>query len=277
MNDWSQWKNPLFVHGQRFHMQGFAADLQAQVMYWSFTDTVIKTDLRNNILAQATIADGHVGDIAYDNGTVYATLLGCPLPDHSRDDWTGFYLLEFDESLHLRQKTELLQVQNWFDHQNDCTRNPFGINGVDGITIAPFACGEKKILLGAGICNRPDCNCQIILQYSFHENHTYERLYSFSVGNTIFGIQNLTYDNQTDSCWFTCYAKESPWHCEETLFHVDIKKEQVTEKWKFDSPYGLACLNDGYFLTSREAGEYGSKSGEALLARENKNYGLILL
>ena len=39
------------ISGLNLHMQGFTVDATEQCVYWSFTDTIVKTDMGGNLLA----------------------------------------------------------------------------------------------------------------------------------------------------------------------------------------------------------------------------------
>ena len=59
---------------QNLHMQGFSTD--GENMYWSFTDSLVKTKKSGLMLRQVPIPAGHLGDIVYYNGKIYGTVLG---------------------------------------------------------------------------------------------------------------------------------------------------------------------------------------------------------
>ena len=50
---------------QNLHMQGFTTD--GEHMYWSFTDSLVKTTKNGTVLVQVRIPAGHLGDIDYYN------------------------------------------------------------------------------------------------------------------------------------------------------------------------------------------------------------------
>ena len=47
-------KTTLSVTGQPLHLQGFAVDTENSSMYWSFTETLVKTDLDGNKIKQVS-------------------------------------------------------------------------------------------------------------------------------------------------------------------------------------------------------------------------------
>ena len=58
------------VFHQHCHMQGFTVDKESGIMYWSFTDSVVKTNMESMMIAQCHVSGGHLGDIAYYDGKV---------------------------------------------------------------------------------------------------------------------------------------------------------------------------------------------------------------
>mgnify|MGYP003294707835 CR=1 FL=1 len=55
-------------------MQGFAKG--GDFMYWSFTDSLVKTTLAGTVKCQCEMRDGHLGDCDYYNGKIYAPVEG---------------------------------------------------------------------------------------------------------------------------------------------------------------------------------------------------------
>jgi len=53
----------------RSHLQGIAGN-RKDALYWSFTDTLVKTDLSGRVLARASVKSHH-GDLCYHKGLVY--------------------------------------------------------------------------------------------------------------------------------------------------------------------------------------------------------------
>lgn len=66
------------VVNQNWHMQGFSSG--GGHMYFSFTDSLVKTTLSGIVRAQVQIRGGHLGDIDWHDGDIYASFLAEPLP-----------------------------------------------------------------------------------------------------------------------------------------------------------------------------------------------------
>lgn len=267
-------KTTLSVTGQPLHLQGFAADKESGRMYWSFTETLVKTDLEGNKLGQVGLSDGHLGDVACYDGKIYGSMLGTPLPGHAWNDWTGFYLMVFDTDLNLLEKVELPEFQSWYDSVGDSTANPYGINGLDGVTVGLDPNGEPKLMIAAGIQDDEKNTHQVIVQYSLDGNYTYETCYAMKIGSSPFGVQNLTYDWDTGHYWMSTYGAEKSYHAQECLFEVDRDLTTVLGRWNYSTAYGLESMGGGLFWTSGDSGPNGNKTGSAFLCQYNAKSGM---
>ena len=267
-------KTTLSVTGQPLHLQGFAVDKESDRMYWSFTETLVKTDLEGSKLGQVGLSDGHLGDVACYNGKIYGTMLGAPLPGHAWNDWTGFYLMVFDTDLNLLEKVDLPEFQRWYDSVGDPTANPYGINGLDGVTVGLDPNGEPKLMIAAGIQDDEKNTHQVIVQYSLDGNYTYEACYVMEIGSSPFGVQNLTYDWDTGHYWMSTYGAEKSYHAQECLFEVDRDLTTVLSRWNYSTAYGLESMGGGLFWTSGDSGPNGNKTGSAFLCQYNAKSGM---
>jgi hypothetical protein len=261
-NSSNVWKVPyrgqlnVSSYGFSGHMQGFAVDTQHSYMYWSYTQTLIKTDLQGFKVKKVSILEGHLGDIAYSDGYIYGTVM---LNSTSGiwDQWTGFYIYKFDSDLNIVEKIELPEIQRWADifwgvnsNQKD---NPHDICGIDGIAIGKDPQGNEKIMIAAGIGRVDNLKpYQVLLQYSM--DGRYETQYPMETGALPFGCQAMTYDWNLDLYWLACYGGEYPGQgTEYRFFAVDIKKPQkqrVVQKWNFGSSYGIEYLGERVFYAA---------------------------
>lgn len=53
-----------------------------------------------------------------------------------------------------------------------------------------------------------------------HDGGPLEREYRIPTGNTVYGIQNLDYDEESGEFWFSTYGKSAPYQPEETLYRL---------------------------------------------------------
>ena len=91
-----------------FHVQGIAVDLDRGYMYFSFTTTLLKTDMQGNLLGSVEGMTGHLGCMTLnpDDGRLYASIeykhdaigkgILNKLEGVRNDEQTGFYVAVFD-------------------------------------------------------------------------------------------------------------------------------------------------------------------------------------
>ena len=87
----------------RGHLQGIAAD--ASGIYWSFYDTVVKTDHAGRILASVK-APRHSGDLCVAGGLVYVSITHYDAQTAEREGGTGF-VYAYDTNLNFVRKFAL--------------------------------------------------------------------------------------------------------------------------------------------------------------------------
>lgn len=268
-------KTTLSVTGQPMHLQGFDVDRESGRMYWSFTETLVKTDLEGNQLGQVELSDGHLGDVVYYDGKIYGSMLGTPLPGHAWNDWSGFYLMVFDTDLKLLEKVELPHFQAWYDSIGDLEANPYGVEGLDGVTVGLDPSGEPKLMVAAGIRDDENDTHQLIVQYSLDGKYTYETCYPIETGSSPFGVQNLAYDWDTGHYWMTTYGAEKSYHAQECLFEVDADLSTMLGRWNYPTAYGFASMGGGIFWTSGDGGVNGNKTGYGFLSQYDPEKGMV--
>ncbi len=235
---------------QNYHLQGFTAS--STHLYWSFTDTLVKTTPQNTVGCQIQITGGHLGDIDYRSGCIYGTVLGNSLAGDPWGVWSSFHVYVFDaDTLALKHTIRLDPLYRMFRE----SENFGGFFGVDGIAVLP----DNTMWLAGGLRDDPRYTRQQLLHFDM-SGRLLEIRY-FSTGNTIFGIQNLDWEPDTDRFWFSTYTPEKPYHARETLYCVD--KDNVLGKWQYCTPYGFHCLGDGRYLCSVQSGVNGNRQGYA--------------
>ena len=184
------YKNNIKISGIKAgHVQGIAIDKERKYMYYSFTTSLIKTDMDGNIIGTVTGLAGHLGCIAYnyEDGKVYGSLeykhdvIGQGILqriDNNIDITDGFYVVSFDvekiNRLDMDAETDGIMVAVHLkdvldDYKADGHR--YGCSGIDGLTFAPIPgdCNGKKYLYVAygiyGDIERNDNDYQVILRY----------------------------------------------------------------------------------------------------------------
>lgn len=182
----------------KLHVQSAAVDSENGVVYFSFTDKLVKTDFSGNLIGSVTGFVGHLGDLDFDSesGKVYASLeykndaIGKGITSTlgvERISMDGFYVAIFDGSrittpnmdaekedllktVYLKEVVEDYQATVRMGEKE--IKHRFGCSGIDGITLAPSIAnpqkGEKYLYVAYGIygdTTRNDNDHQVILKY----------------------------------------------------------------------------------------------------------------
>jgi hypothetical protein len=241
------------VMHQNYHMQGFTTDGEA--VYWSFTDSLVKTNLSSTVLGQVPVKTGHLGDITYYNGRIYGTVMGNNLRGKPWGEWTGFYVNVYDSgSLSLIDVLRLDDCYFMYEERTD------GFRGIDGITVLPLEDGETHLMIACSTWSEERYDRQIILEYTL-DGRLVDKHF-VKTGNTMFGIQNLSRDSETGEYWFSTYGAEIDFQRRMTLYRVSADFELLGE-YDFFTAYGFEPLGGGRFLASLEAGVNGNRRGYA--------------
>lgn len=192
-----------------FHVQGIAADLEHGYFYFSFTTSLLKTDLQGNLLGSVVGMTGHLGcmSINPDDGHLYASIeykhdaIGKGILDKldgnvQNDEATGFYIAIFDlskidrigmnaqtdgvmQTVYIKEAVTdyYAEVENGgkrFEHRHGCS-------GIDGVTFAPAfgrKGGRNYLYVAYGIYGdkeRTDNDYQVILAYDVRNWARYEQ------------------------------------------------------------------------------------------------------
>ena len=176
------------------HIQGIATDKDRKYMYYSFTTSLVKTDMNGKVIGSVSGLCGHLGCIAYnyDDGMVYGSLefkhdaIGAPIlkrvskqQNAEIDVEDGFYIVRFDvdkidrvgmnaESDGIMNAVFLSEVTDDFKAEG----HRHGCSGIDGLTFAPIPGQKDKsyLYVAYGIYSdheRDDNDCQVLLRYDF--------------------------------------------------------------------------------------------------------------
>ena len=88
------------------HIQGIATDAERKYMYYSFTTSLIKTDMNGNVIGSVKGLAGHLGCIAYnyEDGRVYGSL-------EYKNDCIGTEILERINK-NSEKKIEVAELEN---------------------------------------------------------------------------------------------------------------------------------------------------------------------
>lgn len=182
------------------HLQGAAVDERDGVVYWSFTQMLVKTDLDGNVLGTVTGLTGHLGDLDLNpkDGRVYGSLeykaeeaFYVAIFDGDKIDRVGMdaesdgvmttvYLPEVVEDF-----TADMDGDGDFDGDTaDTADHRYGSSGIDGVAFGPAADRGKKgkgkqvLRIAYGIYShqeRIDNDNQVLLEYDVAAWGRYER------------------------------------------------------------------------------------------------------
>lgn len=201
---------PTSVDGgtwQSGHLQGMALDRRNGAMYFSYTNLLVKTDLRGKPLGSVIGFTGHLGDLDFNqrDGRVYGSL--------EYKDAEAFYIAIFDgdrinrmnmdaetsgvvSTVHLQEVvddyTADMDGNGVFDGDTaDTPDHRYGCSGIDGVAFGPSLGGRggkhggggggrdrDKLTVAYGVYgnnDREDNDHQVLLQYDTRDWKKYER------------------------------------------------------------------------------------------------------
>ncbi len=241
---------------QNYHLQGFTTD--GAHLYWSFTDSLVKTNLQNTVVAQVPVQCGHMGDIDYYDGKLYASLMGNAIAGDPWDKWSSFFIYVYDaDTLALER---MIRLDPCYRMQAAPAEH-HGFIGIDGVAVRRSKDGTPQLWVAAVLMKDAAYDKQMLLHFSM-DGELLEIKY-FTTGNTTFGIQNLDYEEDTGLFWFSMYSKNQPYQSDFTLCAGDINTEQVVSGYSLRTPYGFHAEGNGHYLVSTESGTNGNRQGYA--------------
>ncbi|SEG67366.1 hypothetical protein SAMN05444920_103866 [Nonomuraea solani] len=242
------------------HVQGMAIDQRKGYMYFSFTNLLVKTDLKGNMVGSVTGFTGHLGDLDFNtqDGRVYGSL--------EYKEQESFYIAIFDvdriTSMNMDAQTSDVVstvyleevVADYAADMNgdgkfdgniaDTPDHRYGCSGIDGVSFGPEfgkKGGKQKLTVAYGIysnVNRQDNDHQVLLQYDIQRWKRFEKpltesaphksgpqqpdgKYFAYTGNTTYGVQNLEYDEHTGNWMMAVYKGKKPQFPNYSFFMVD--------------------------------------------------------
>jgi len=194
------------------HLQGICVDDAA--IYWSFTTTLVKTDLSGRVLKKVPVANHH-GDLCFHNGRLYVAVnLGrFNDPQGNADSWVYVYDAETLDEV-ARHETQ--QV----------------FHGAGGIG---FRDGHFFVVGGL-----PD-GVEENYVYEYDAQFTFVRKHVIASGHTLLGIQTATFADAR--WWFGCYG--SP-----PVTLVTDADFQMVGRYENNCSLGIAGLPGGRLLVA---------------------------
>lgn len=208
----SRYRNVTCEGEYAHHLQGVCVDENA--IYWSFTTTLVKTDLDGKVLKKIPVVNHH-GDLCHHDGKVYiAVNLGrFNNPEGKADSWVYVY---------------------------------------DAATLNEIARHEvQEVFHGAGGIGVKDGHFFVVggLPKGIEENYVYEydsafqflKKHTLHSGYTLMGIQTVTFAH--DRWWFGCYGTPA------VLLVTDASFE-MKGRYEFNCSLGIEGLPNGQLLSA---------------------------
>lgn len=210
----------IYAEGGNFHVQGVVVDTLRGHAYFSFTTSLVKTNLKGEITGSVDGFIGHLGCLTMnpEDGRIYASLeykndkIGKGIlkgsgngSKSSGDEENAFYIAIFDGEKITRQGMDaekdniistvyLKEVVDDYSavvmNRDKQVEHRYGCSGIDGIAFGPrFGQKQGKNLLNVaygiyGDTSRTDNDYQVILQY----DPDYLRQYEHTLSQSRFNV-----------------------------------------------------------------------------------------
>jgi hypothetical protein len=204
---------PVVIEGTYpHHLQGICADKEA--IYWSFTTTLVKTDLSGKLLKKVPVAN-HQGDLCYHDGKLYVAVnLGkFNDPKGNADSWVYVY-----DAATLKELARH-EVQEVF-------------HGAGGIGIR-----NGHFFVVGGLPDGVEEN----YVYEYDAKFKFQKKHVIKSAHTYLGIQTATFAH--DRWWFGCYGDPK-------ILLVTDADFQMKGRFEFDCSLGIVGLPDSRFLSA---------------------------
>lgn len=221
------------------HVQGVCSNGK-DAFFWSWTDSLVKTDLHGKILRQVPAPD-HQGDLCHVDGKIYVAVnLGkFNRPAGEADSWVFVYDADTLAELSRHPVPEL-------------------VHGAGGM-----AFHQGRFIIIGGLPPGTGEN----YAYEYDTGFKFIRRHTINSGYTLMGIQTAEYAD--GSWWFGCYGKPAE------LLRTD-ENFQVTGRWEFNAAVGIVHLSADRFLVAENKGSKETGNSARLRpARADSQKGLL--
>jgi len=221
------------------HLQGICTDQDA--IYWSFTTTLVKTDLNGNLLQKVPVVNHH-GDLCCRDGKLFVAVnLGkFNDPEGKADSWVYVYDAATLKELKRHRVREVF-------------------HGAGGIDIR-----NGHFYVVGGLPNDVEVN----YVYEYDADFRFVKKHVIKSGHTHLGIQTATFAN--DRWWFGCYGNPQ-------ILLVTDASFQMQGRFPYDCSLGIVGLPDGRFLAaSGKCQKDLGCTGSARIAVADRKTGLRL-
>lgn len=194
------------------HLQGVCADRDS--LFWSFTTTLVKTDLQGKLLKSVPVADHH-GDLCLHDGKVFVAVnLGkFNDPAGNADSWVFVYNSQTLEEVARHKVPEVF-------------------HGAGGIGFR-----DQRFWIVGGLPDHVSEN----YVYEYDSEFAFQKRHVIASGHTHLGIQTATFAH--DRWWFGCYGTP------QTLLVTDASFK-LLGRYEYDCSLGIAEWSVGRLLSA---------------------------
>ena len=221
----------------RHHLQGICTN-EKDAIYWSFTTTLVKTDINGKVVKKIEVANHH-GDLCFHDGKIYVAVnLGRFNDPKGNADNSVYVYNAGDLSLVAKHKT------------------PEVFHGAGGI-----AHHDGKFIVVGGLPEGVEENCV----YEYDKKFKFVKKHVVKSGYTRLGIQTAAFAD--GHWWFGCYGNK--------LLKTD-KSFKLVGKYDFDCGIVIVGVAAEKFLIGRGGGTGEQRAGRALVAGADDEKGLVI-
>jgi hypothetical protein len=194
----------------KHHLQGVCTDEKS--IYWSFTTTLVKTDMEGTVLKKIPVANHH-GDLCFNDGKLYVAVnLGkFNDPEGNADSWIYVYDAESLKEIARHETQEVFHGAGGIGYRDD---HFFIVGGLpDGV--------EENYV------------------YEYDSDFKFLKNHIIKSGHTHLGIQTATFAH--DRWWFGCYGDPKILLVTDTDF-------QMKGRYEIDCSLGIEGMTGGRLL-----------------------------
>ena len=220
------------------HLQGICVDKSA--IYWSFTTTLVKTDLDGKLLRKIPVVNHH-GDLCHHDGKIYVAVnLGeFNNPQGKADSWVYAYDATTLKELSRHEVQEVFHGAGGVGYRDG---NFFVVGGL------PDDVEENYV-------------------YEYDSNFKFLEKHKIKSGHTHLGIQTATFAH--DRWWFGCYGSPK-------ILLVTDANFQLIGRFEYDCSLGIEQLPNGRLLSaSGKCAKASGCDGKAQTVMPNESDGLV--
>ncbi|WP_206028505.1 CIA30 family protein [Thalassoroseus pseudoceratinae] len=195
------------------HLQGVCTDEKS--IYWSFTTTLVKTDMNGKLIKKIPVANHH-GDLCHRDGKLYVAVnLGkFNDPNGNADSWIYVYDAESLQEVARHETQEVFHGAGGIGHRNG---HYFVVGGL------PDGVNENYA-------------------YEYDDSFKFVKKHTVKSGHTHLGIQTATFAH--DRWWFGCYG-------DPRILLVTDANFEMKGRYKLDCSLGIEGLSNGRLLVAR--------------------------